>query len=121
MFLTCAPISEFSEYHVYLSFVIYSFSILRNVFGQCSIRRCCDAVLLFCYTSLLPRKTIHILTYIIDPYCLMLSQVKTVFERIQRVTFQADLKVTVCPRSLGPVIIVSYNIKWVKSSWTYSK
>ena len=28
---------------------------------------------------------------------------------------------TVCPRSLDPCYIVSYYIKWVKTSWTYSK
>ena len=28
---------------------------------------------------------------------------------------------TVCPRSLDPFHEVLYNIKWVKTSWTYSK
>ena len=29
---------------------------------------------------------------------------------------------TVCPRSSGPILIlvVTYNIKWVTTSWTYS-
>ena len=27
---------------------------------------------------------------------------------------------TVCPRILVPFYIVSYNIKWVMTSWTYS-
>ena len=28
---------------------------------------------------------------------------------------------TVCPRSLDPFHRVYYNIKWIKTSWTYSK
>ena len=27
---------------------------------------------------------------------------------------------TECPKSLGPLCIVTYYIKWVKTSWTYS-
>ena len=27
--------------------------------------------------------------------------------------------VTVCPRSLDPIYLVTYCIKWVKTSWTY--
>ena len=30
-----------------------------------------------------------------------------------------DQYVTVCPRSLDPLYIVTYYIKWVKTSWTY--
>ena len=27
----------------------------------------------------------------------------------------------VCPRSLDPFCIVPYNLKWIKSSWTYDQ
>ena len=27
---------------------------------------------------------------------------------------------TVCPRSLDPIFIATYYIKWVKTPWTYS-
>ena len=30
------------------------------------------------------------------------------------------LRHTICPRSLATFYIVSYNIKWVNNSWTYS-
>ena len=30
------------------------------------------------------------------------------------------LVITICPRSSGPFYIVTYYIKWVNTSWTYS-
>ena len=35
-------------------------------------------------------------------------------------TYLNDLKTTRCPRSCDPFYIVSYYIKWVTTSWTYS-
>ena len=34
---------------------------------------------------------------------------------------QIQLLCTVCPRSSDPFTIVSYYMKWVTTSWTYSK
>ena len=38
---------------------------------------------------------------------------------ISKLNYSNELKInTVCPRSLDPIHIVTYNIKWVKTSWT---
>ena len=50
-----------------------------------------------------------------------LSHLQAVHEESEKEIKTPEILIdTVCPRSLYPIYIVSYYMKWVKTSWTYS-
>ena len=55
----------------------------------------------------------------VDYYCCSLDKNEQIYGHRWNLNM-ADIKCTVCPRSLGPFHIESYYIKWDKTSWTGS-